>query len=263
MRRYARVWWAFVRSCIVREMGFRASFLMGVVRSGFYLALALVNIEILFSYTDSLAGWSKPQMWLLLGVASLADSIQAFAIRPNMERISGYLIYGDMDFILLRPISAQFTTTLRYINVYQIPQMFINVGLIAYALDNMGWTPALGHVVIFCLMFLTGLMILYSLRLVISTLSFWLIRQAPNIGELFGILFEASRYPKRIFPDFLQFVLTFIVPLAFVTIFPAQALSGGIGVAYPLGSVALAALALYLSHRFWAFATRYYTSASS
>ena len=263
MRRYWRVWLAFARSCLAREAQFRVSLGLGVGRSLIWLALGLINIEILFSYTDAIAGWSRGEMWLLLGISRLGESLLSFAFRTNMNRISDYITYGEMDFILLRPLSSQFTATLRYISIHHVPQMLINLGLMAYAFRLMGRWPSVGGVATFAVMFPCGIALLYALWTAISTCTFWLIRQAPNISEIFGSLYGAAHYPTRIFPEFLQFVLTFIVPLAFVTVLPAQALAQGLSPLYPLGSVGLAALSLYLSHRFWAFATRYYTSASS
>lgn len=202
-------------------------------------------------------------MRLLVGIARLADSVITFAFSPNMHRISGYILYGDMDFILLRPISAQFTATLRYIDVYQAPHMVINLGVILYALHQIQWVPSAAALIASGAMFGAGIAILYSLWLIIATSSFWLVRQASNVSELLGILLGAAQYPRRIFPEFLQFVFTFIVPLAFVAVSPAQALAGGPDPRYVAISALLAAAGLYLSHRFWVFATRYYASASS
>jgi len=164
---------------------------------------------------------------------------------------------------LLKPLSSQFSATCRYVNVYQVPQIFINLGLMSYAFHLMGRWPSVSGLATFAVMFPFGIAILYALWTAISTCTFWLVRQAPNISEVLDSLYGAARYPTRVFPEFLQFILTFLVPLAFVTVLPAQALAKSISPLYPLGSVALAAASLYLSHRFWTFATRYYTSASS
>jgi ABC-2 type transport system permease protein len=263
MRRYLRVWRAFAASCLARELGYRASFLMGALRDLLWLGLALVNIEIIYSYTDSIAGWSKAQMWVLVGIAGLARNLIAFAFRPNIERLSSYIARGDMDYILLKPISAQFTATLRYMDIHELPPALVNLGLIVYGLDQIGRRPTWFEIVVFALMFLAGLLILYSVWLAIATLAFWLIRQTGNISELFDSLLNATRYPMQIFPPFLQLILIYIVPLAFATTFPAQTLSGKPDGWLLLLALALAGVTLFLSHRFWLLATRYYSSASS
>lgn len=263
VKRYWRVWRAFAHSCLVREMSFRASFYMGVFRNMIWLGLALINIEVLFSYTDAIVDWTKSEMLLLLGVTRLAQDVTDFAFRSNMERISDYILLGEMDFIMLKPISSQFVATLRYVRWHRLPQALINVGLIGYALSSMAHTLSLWHVLLFIGILGAGLVMVYAVWLAISTLSFWLVRQAPNVSELFDALYGAVQYPKTIFPDLLQFVVTYVVPLAFVAMFPAQALLGALDWRMALLAVPLAALSAFLSHRFWVFGTRSYTSASS
>ena len=262
-RRYLRVWWAFAHSSLMREMSYRASFYMGALRNLIWLALALVNIEILFSHTDALVGWTKPQLLLLLGLARLGQSITGFFFANNMFAIADYIMSGQMDYILLKPISSQFTASLRYVRIHALPDMLINAGLAIHALRLMGHAPGPTQMVAFAVLFAAGLAMMYALWLALATLSFWLVRQAPNIAELFDTLYEAARYPRRIFAPGLQMVVTYVVPLAFVTLFPAQALSSGIAWRYPLGALPLAALILYLSSRIWRLGTRSYTSASS
>lgn len=262
-KRYVRVWWAFVKSCLAREMSYRTSLYMGLVRNLIWLGMALVNIEILFYHTDAIAGWTKLQMLLLLGLARLAQSLTALVFRSNMFGISSYIMNGQMDYILLKPISSQFTATFRYVRIHMLPHVLINVGLVAYALKAMGRAPSWGQALAFGVLFAAGLAMLYAFWLSLATLSFWLIRQAPNIAELFDTLYDAAQYPRSIFSDALQFVVTYVVPLAFVTIFPAQALSQGIHWTYAAGSIPLASLMLVLSSRIWRLGTRSYTSASS
>ena len=58
-------------------------------------------------------------------------------------------------------------------------------------------------------------------------------------------------------------LLTFVVPVAFATTFPAQALLGAADTQLMLVGVAIAALPLLASHLFWNYAVRSYTSARS
>jgi ABC-2 type transport system permease protein len=244
-------------------MSYRTSFYLGILRHLIWFVLAWINIEVLFLHTSAIASWNKAQMLLLLGVANLGSNLVTFAFRANMERISEAIMHGHMDYILLKPISSQFTATLRYVRIHDLPQAAISLGLIVYALNLMNHRPHLPELAIFVLLFLSGLTMLYAIWLVLATLSFWVVRQAPNISELFDVLYGAARYPKHIFPDALEFIVTFIVPLAFVAMFPAQALSGTIRWTYALIAPVLAFITLYLSHRFWVYGTRFYTSASS
>lgn len=55
----------------------------------------------------------------------------------------------------------------------------------------------------------------------------------------------------------------FLVPVAFLTTVPTEAILGRIGGTWIIGSFVLASGLLFASIRFWRLALRYYTSASS
>ena len=92
------------------------------------------------------------------------------------------------------------------------------------------------------------------------TLTFWSVR----VSELYSIVQsfqDAARFPVSCFNRPVREILTYALPVAFVTTFPAQALLGEADLRLlPVGA-ALAAGALFTTNRFWRFALRHYPSA--
>ncbi|MEM9138163.1 MAG: ABC-2 family transporter protein, partial [Cyanobacteria bacterium P01_F01_bin.42] len=56
---------------------------------------------------------------------------------------------------------------------------------------------------------------------------------------------------------------TFVVPITFLTTVPAQVMLNRADGWWVIGSGTLAACLLFVANRFWRFALRFYTSASS
>lgn len=94
------------------------------------------------------------------------------------------------------------------------------------------------------------------------TFSFWLV-QVDNLDTLFYSLFEAARYPIAFFKGGVRGLLTFVIPVAFATTFPTQALLATVDHRLLPVGVGLAGLALVGTHTFWEYAVRRYSSASS
>jgi ABC-2 type transport system permease protein len=90
-------------------------------------------------------------------------------------------------------------------------------------------------------MLMAGGVIVYSFWLILATLSFWFLR-VENILVIFQSVYEAGRWPVSIYPAWLRFGLTLIVPVAFAVTVPAEALTGRLDWATALTALALAAV---------------------
>ncbi|HRF97325.1 MAG TPA: ABC-2 family transporter protein, partial [Aggregatilineales bacterium] len=101
----------------------------------------------------------------------------------------------------------------------------LGLGIISIGVIQTATTIGIGQIFTFLLMLLAGGIIIYSFWLMLASTAFWLIK-VDNILFIFESMYEAGRYPVTIYPTWLQFVLTFFVPIAFAITVPAQALIG-------------------------------------
>jgi ABC-2 type transport system permease protein len=134
--------------------------------------------------------------------------------------------------------------------------------VLATALARLGAEVGLGTALTFGATLLAGGAIVYSFWLMLATLSFWFVR-VDNILVIFQSMYEAGRWPIGIYPPWLRVSLTFIVPVAFATSVPAEALVGRLTLPTLLGVVGLAALMLAVSRWFWGIGVRRYSGASA
>jgi len=108
----------------------------------------------------------------------------------------------------------------------------------------------------------SAVLILYSLWFLLAALSVWFVK-VWNATEVLRSVLVAGRYPVSAYPPALRLLFTFVLPVAFLTTVPAEALMGRGSLAWALGSMLMAVLALGGTRLFWQFALRHYTSASS
>ncbi|NEP37958.1 MAG: hypothetical protein F6K35_01215 [Okeania sp. SIO2H7] len=107
-----------------------------------------------------------------------------------------------------------------------------------------------------------GTISLYSIWFILGATSIWFVK-IYNVTEVLQALLAAGRYPMVAYPIAYRFFFTFIVPVAFLTTVPAEAMLGRGTFFWVLGSAVLAVGLLLVSTWFWRFALRFYTSASS
>lgn len=262
VRRHGRLWRRFALQAIVRETHFRAHFvatvLVGVVQS----ALSLLPLLLLYSYTDAVNGWTQGEVIALTGVFQLTFSILAICVETNMGRLSSAIRTGDLDLVLVRPVSSQFFMTLRWLQPGEIFNVLTGVGLIAIGLIRNGVAPSPGSILQAVLLLLCGCILLACCWSATVIVAFWL-TSVQAMSELFRDVLGTGKFPLGFYPGSVRIFLTFVFPVGFATTFPTEALVGeGSWGAVVLG-IALSAGMLLLLRAYWRIAVRSYASASS
>jgi ABC-2 type transport system permease protein len=262
MSYYLRLWRRFLAMAFARESEYRANVLVTLGEGIIQVALAVAVLQLIYRHSPEIAGWSWPEVLLLAGVYRTIEGLIAMQVAPNMLAVGELIRRGDMDGLLLRPASSQFLVSARLVALPELANVLIGLGLTIYAggLAGVAWRPA--DVALAAGFALCGLLLLYTLWFASVTLSFWLV-QVDTIDQLFYAALEAARYPVSFFPSLARAVLTFVVPVAFATTFPSQALLGEAEGHMLLVGAGLTALGLAATSWFWRYALRHYSSASS
>jgi len=261
MRRYLTLFRIFVANSLQLELEYRANLLIDFIGSLLGFGSGLVVIYAMFSHARAIGGWSLPEAIALFGVFMIFEAFIEVFLYPNLGKLPDYVRTGNMDFMLLKPLSSQFLVSFRYFNIWRAPDAIVGSALLGYGmLQTGGMAPlSLGLAAI---MLLAGAVTTYAIWCMLTTTAFWWVR-VSNVMELFNAFFVAGRFPVTAFPTWVRVILTFIVPIAFITTVPASAAVGRLDWPMALGSLAIAAGFLLLSHLFWSRAVASYTSASS
>ena len=69
MTKYFQIWLASARYSITRTLMFRFDFFLWALVELFWMGVNLLLISVIYEHTDSIAGWSKYEMLLLVGTS--------------------------------------------------------------------------------------------------------------------------------------------------------------------------------------------------
>lgn len=260
--RYLRLFGVFFKTSIQTDMEYRADFFTRIVASLLGLLTTLGGLMVVFQYTGNLRGWKLPDVVALLSVYYLMDGLIEMFIGPNMRQVMEQVRQGTLDFVLLKPVSTQFLATFRQVNIWRVVNVAVGLGLSVYSVINLGLTIGMREAVAFAVTLAAGVAVVYSLWLVLVTLTFWVVR-IDNIEQIVGQAMETGRFPIDIYPAWLRGGLTYIIPVVFIITVPAQALAGRTSLLQILQSVLVALGSLLVSSYFWRFGLKNYTGASS
>ncbi len=244
------------------DLEYRANFAINALLSLIGISWSVAGVAIFFLHTDEIRGWRFNELMIVLGLFLTFLGLVEMLLVPNVQDLMEHIRLGTMDFILTKPINSQFHASLRRINIWRGIDILLGLGVGAYGMAQLAEWPSLVRFLLFIILCLCGIVILYSLVMLLVTSAFWFV-QLENVMELLYTFFEAGRFPITIFPTWVRILLTFVVPIAFITTVPASVLLGRLGGVFVLYSLGVTAALCTVSVLFWRYAVRHYSSASS
>ena len=261
MKRYLSVLRLLWSAAIAAELEYRVNFLLAALTSLGNLAGSLFGLSLFYYGTGyTFQGWTWEEALVVLGIFTVLQGFSSTFLAPNLNRIVNYVQQGTLDFVLLKPISSQFWLSVHTLSPWGLPDLVFGGVLIGYAGGRLGLRAS--DYLLSAVPLLFGLGSLYSLWFILGATSIWFVK-VYNVTEVLRGLLEAGRYPMVAYPTAYRFFFTFVVPVAFLTTVPAEAMLGRGQVGWVVGAVLLALGLVFVSRLFWGFALRFYTSASS
>ncbi len=262
MQKYRRLLGIFYRNALMAALEYRLNFWSLLLVQLFWTVWSAIGVGIPFLYVHSIAGWTYPELLVVVGMFTFMKGYLDIVLVPNLSQMTEYVRMGTLDYILTKPINSQFLVSLRNLGLEGWASAPLGIGLVAYGLWVFRYLPSLLDILAFLLLTFSALIMLYSLNLAIQSLTFWVV-DLEAADSLVDSAVEVGRFPVAFYGGWLRFVFTAVIPVAFLTTFPAQALLGrSPGWLVPVAAVV--ALASFIAaSAFWRFALGAYASASS
>ena len=230
MSSYLRVFLTFARNSLVRDMTFRANFLIDTISSISWVMINLAFYTLIFQYTPAIGvgtGWEKYQFFLFLSTALLINSLVQALFMTNADELSELVRTGTLDFALLKPIDTQFLVSLVRIEWSSLGNFGVGLGLMGYSMYRLHYWPGPVQIALYPVYVLCGVAIYYSLMIALAATSVWLGRN-QTLFDFWFYITNFSRYPMEIYQGPwgtpLRRVFTFCIPVLVVVNVPARIL---------------------------------------
>ena len=258
------VYGVMFRNSLIREMSFKLNFLLWMLVEVLWFLGQIVFIEVVFSYVGAIGGWTKWEVVLLIGTHQLIGQLFQAFFYMNLANLPELVRTGKMDFMLLLPVDTQFVVSLKQFGMDNVVNALVGAGFVTFALWKMALVPTASQLLLYAAAVCCGIMIHYSIMLIFSTLSFWMVRSQGLIYGYYS-LFNIGRYPDTIYRGAFKLVFSWLIPVIIVANIPARLLIHAAENPWPLLLELLAATLFMLgaTRLLWNAALRQYSSASS
>jgi ABC-2 type transport system permease protein len=260
---HADLYLTYFRFALKSRSQYRVAFAItlacSIVGTGAHLAF----LTLIFANIRQLEGWSFDETLLIWGLMVTATHLaNTFLDVPH--RILGYVRYGGMDRLLVRPpaplfqIAGEGGITLQALNRVLIGAVAISTA-IATLQDKLPWWMVL----YLPLTVISGMLIMFSVQLLLACLTFWFVNTF-SLMQTIGWMNQFGQYPVTILALPLRFLFTWVLPYAMMSFYPAAFLLRGDeyrlqGLLAPLMGFLFLGLALLV----WRVSVRHYQSTGS
>jgi ABC-2 type transport system permease protein len=243
-------------------MMFTSNFILWIIVELLWFLMLLCFIQFLYLQVSTVAGWTKWEMVLLVGTNHLVQQLFQTFLMINLTKLPELIRTGRLDFFLAQPAPAQFLISTRNFEPGAVVNALMGIIVCCVAFAHLGMQMSLAGLILFPALVTFGVLIHYSLMLMLMSLGFWMTRASGFINAYYSIA-QIARLPREAFFGFARFAFTWIVPLLLVSNVPARTLLYGLNFR-DLASIALATGALFtVSTLVFQAGLRRYGSASS
>src|SRR5664279_2265166 len=149
MRRYFEIWGIMLRNSLIRELSFKANFILWMIVEVLWFCGQIAFFGIIFGQVDHIGDWSKWEVVLLLGTHQIiAQLFQAFFF-INISNIPELVRTGKLDSLLVLPIDSKFAVSTKQFGLDSVINALLGFIVVVTSLVQLNITPGLGTILLY------------------------------------------------------------------------------------------------------------------
>lgn len=201
------------------RLAYRTDFLGELVSNLIFELINLVFIIVVFQHVPFLNEWTRDEIIFIYGffLVPYALFTMFFGFWDFNEK---YIIRGEMDRVLTRPVHNLAQICLESIAPDRIFGVITGLIIMGYAAVSLQLSFAWYDVFLFILLVFSSVLIYAGVYTCIAAVSFFSDSRTGIAPMIFNIQ-NYGRYPVDVYNKIIRFILTWILPFAFVGVYPA------------------------------------------
>ncbi len=221
VKRYLRLYRVLVAQFLKTIMQSRVDFLIGLLGFFFTQVMGIAFLYLVFQQIPDLQGWTLDQLIFIYGFAQIPRGIDHL-FTDNIWLVAYRLVInGDFDRYMLRPMNIFFQVIAEKLQPDALGELLIGTILVVRSLTK-GIVIVDGlHVALFFVSIFAGALIYTSIKLFFASLAFWLKVNGPFLQIAYDMA-NFAKYPTEIYSKGVRFLITWVIPFAFVAYLPAS-----------------------------------------
>ncbi|WP_071458764.1 ABC transporter permease [Bacillus massilinigeriensis] len=216
---YVTMFFQYIGQYMKTRLEYRTDLVVEIFSDLLSQAINLVFILVVFGHTDLLNGWTRDEIIFIYGFFLVPYALFSafFNIWDFNER---YIVKGELDRILTRPVHSLFQVILERMELESLFGACTGLIVMFYAGSRLGLELSWYDPILFLLFVLGGALVYAGIFVMLACISFWADARTSIMPMMYNIG-NYGRYPVDIYNKAIRFILTWILPFAFVGVYPA------------------------------------------
>ncbi|MFA9559221.1 ABC transporter permease [Evansella sp. AB-rgal1] len=246
---YFSIFFQYAAQYLKTRLSYRTDLVIELFSDLLSQAVNLIFILVVFGHTTLLAGWNREEIIFIYGFFLVPYALFSsfFNIWDFNDR---YIVKGEMDRVLTRPIHSLFQIVIERMELESMFGAVTGIVIMFYAGSRLGMELSWYDPFVFFVFVVGGAFIYAGIFISLAAISFWSDSKTDIMPMMYNIG-NYGRYPVDIYNSVIRFVLTWVLPFAFVGVYPAAFFLGrsewyGYAFLTPLMGVIFLGLAIFL-----------------
>lgn len=262
LKKYIYLYFEFLKQNAKTMLEYKTDFVVGVVSTFINQFYGIFFVWVIFENIKQIHGWTFYEITFVYGLLTMAKGLDMFFF-DNLSCLGlEYVREGTFDIFMIRPISPLFQLIASYMQQDGIGLLILGIVVITKSLAELHISLGFFDIVMLILFVISGTAIISAINLIMATTGFktvnsYILMSSVNTFQDFAL------YPVLIYPKIISFFLTWILPFAFVSFYPADYFLHKGYHSYALLTPVVAIVLWIIALRVWKFGIEHYESTGS
>lgn len=262
MFRYFKLYLEFAKQNIKVMLEYRVDFIIGALSTFISQSTGILFLWIIFANIKSINGWSFYEVTFVYGLLTIAKAINHIFFDNLWILGNSYIKSGKFDILMLRPISPLFHLIADNLQKDGFGNLIIGIIITIKSIYVLNLDLGISGLMLLLLFVTCGGLIFAAINTITSTSSFKIVDSIEFMWSI-AANHQFAQYPITLYPKIIREGLTWVLPFAFASFYPATYfLHKGyeqFALLTPIVTIILWIIAL----RVWNFGIKHYTSTGS
>lgn len=221
LKRYGRLYKVFVAQFFKSIVQSKADFLIGLC--GFFLTqiTGIAFLYLVFEQIPVLADWSLEQLIFIYGFAQIPRGIDHLFTDNIWLLAWRFVVNGKFDQYMLRPMNLFLQVIFEKLQPDALGELLVGTILIVISLGKGIVIMDGAHMILFVVSVFAGAVIYTAIKLLFASFAFWIKISGPVLYTAYQFA-DFAKYPTEIYAKGVRFIITWVIPFAFVAYLPAS-----------------------------------------